>query len=564
VTAETDQEPQQDVPPPSRRGTAAAWLTTTDHKRIALLTLGTALVFFVISGVLALVIRAQLTLPDQRLVTNDLYNGLFTIHGSGMIYLVLTPVAIALGLYLVPLQIGAPAVAAPRLAMTGFWLYLAGAVLIFSGFVSALGPAAGGWYSYPPLASGRYTPGAGETLWIAGVFVAVVGMILQAGTVLWTALLKRARPVTLLRMPVFTWSTVATNLMVIGSFPSLLAAMALLAWGRAFPDLFDQNLWNIAYQHLFWFFAHPVVYVMFFPFVGVVAEVLSTFSGRRFFGYRGTVVSLLVFAAFSMSVWGHHMFSTGQASNDYYSLTSILLLVPAGVEYFGFLATVVGGRLRFTVPMLFAVAFVPQFLVGGLTGIMVATPVIDYQVTDSYFIVAHWHYTLAAGSLFGMFAAFYFWFPKATGLLLDERLGRWHFWLLVVGTNATFLPMFWLGLHGMPRRIATYLPQDGFTTANIIATVGSAFIALSMIVAIANVVTSVRDRRRPAGDDPWQGLTLEWATASPPAPTNFDEAHPLPPVRSFTPLLDERDRESAEGTGDDPAGHGGMRTGASS
>jgi cytochrome c oxidase subunit 1 len=254
-----------------------------------------------------------------------------------------------------------------------------------------------------------------------------------------------------------------------------------------------------------------------------------------------------------MSVWGHHMFSTGQASNDYYSLTSILLLVPAGVEYFGFLATLVGGRLRFRVPMLFALAFIPQFLVGGLTGIMVATPVIDYQVTDSYFIVAHWHYTLAAGSLFGMFAAFYFWFPKATGLLLDERLGRWHFWLLVVGTNATFLPMFWLGTEGMPRRIATYLPGDGFTVPNLISSIGAVVLALGVLVWAVNVVTAVRYRRRPAGDDPWEGQTLEWATSSPPPATNFDDDHPLPPVRSFAPLLDERERHQDEQTaGDDP------------
>jgi cytochrome c oxidase subunit 1 len=554
----TTSAPPQRPAPAAGRGTAAAWLTTTDHKRIALLTLGTALFLFLVAGVLAMIIRAQLTLPDRHLVGNDMYNGLFTIHGSGMIYLVVTPIAIALGVYLVPLQIGAPAIAAPRVAMAGFWLYLAGALTIFSGFLTALGPATAGWYSYPPLSGSRYTPAAGQSLWIAGVFLAVLGLTLQAGTVLWTALLKRGPGVTMLRIPVFTWSTIATNLMVIGSFPSLLAAMGLLGWGRVFPQLFTENLWNIGYQHLFWFFAHPVVYVMFFPFVGVVAEVLSTFSGRRFFGYRGTVISLLVFAAFSMSVWGHHMFSTGQASNDYYSLTSILLLVPAGVEYFGFLATLVGGHLRFRVPMLFALAFVPQFLVGGLTGIMVATPVIDYQVTDSYFIVAHWHYTLAAGSLFGIFAAVYFWFPKATGLMLDERLGRWHFWLLLVGTNVTFLPLFWLGLHGMPRRIATYLPGDGFTTANVVSTAGTAVLALGVLVGVVNVVTAVRYRRRPAPDDPWEGFTLEWATSSPPPPLNFDEAHPLPAVRSFAPLLDERERSEQE-AGDDPAEHGARR-----
>jgi cytochrome c oxidase subunit I len=541
-------------PPERVRATAGAWLTTTDHKRIALLTIGTASFLFLVVGILALVIRAQLAVPDRHLVSNDMYNGLFTIHGSGMIYLVMTPIAIALGLYLVPLQVGAPNVAAPRVAMTGFWFYVVGALLIFGGFLTALGPATGGWYSYPPLADSRYTPGVGQSLWIAGVFIAVVGMMLQAGTVLWTTLLKRGRGVTMLRMPVFTWSSVATNLMVIGSFPALLAAMALLGVGRVFPQVFTDNQWNIGYQHLFWFFAHPVVYVMFFPFVGTVAEVLSTFSGRRFFGYRATVVSLLVFAGFSMSVWGHHMFSTEQSSNDYYSLTSILLLVPAGVEYFGFLATLVGGKLRFPAPMLFALAFIPQFLVGGLTGIMVATPVVDYQVTDSYFIVAHWHYTLAAGSLFGMFAAFYFWFPKATGLLLDERLGRWHFWLMVVGTNATFLPMFWLGLDGMPRRIATYLPGDGLSLPNLISSVGAAVLALGVFFWVINVVTSVRYRRRPAGDDPWGGLTLEWATSSPPAPTNFDDEHPLPPVRSFAPLLDERERE--ETAGENPEQHG--------
>jgi cytochrome c oxidase subunit 1 len=553
-----------EAPPQRGRSTAGAWLTTTDHKRIALLTIGTASFMFIVAGVLALIIRAQLAVPDQHLFSNDMYSGLFTIHGSGMIYLVLTPIAIALGLYLVPLQVGAPNVAAPRVAMTGFWLYLGGALLIFAGFLTALGPAKSGWYSYPPLADSRYTPGSGQSLWIAGVFVAVLGLILQAATVLWTTLLKRGRGVTMLRMPVFTWSTVATNLMVIGSFPALLAAMGMLGWGRAFPNVFTHNLWNIGYQNIFWFFAHPVVYVMFFPFVGTVAEVLSTFAGRRFFGYRTTVVSLLVFAGFSMSVWGHHMFTTGQSSNNYYSLTSILLLVPAGVEYFGFLATLVGGRLRFPVPMLFALTFVPQFLVGGLTGIMVATPVINYQVTDSYFIVAHWHYTLAAGSLFGMFAAFYFWFPKATGLLLDERLGRWNFWLMLVGTNATFLPMFWLGLWGMPRRIATYLPEDGFALPNMIATAGAGVLALGVFFWVVNVVTSVRYRRRPAGDDPWGGLTLEWATSSPPPATNFDDEHPLPPVHSFAPLLDLRQQSERDGTtGDHPENHRATGSGRS-
>jgi cytochrome c oxidase subunit 1 len=541
VTA-TEPRPTHGAPQPAprrARTTVLAWLTSTDHKRIALLTLGTAVVLMLAIGALALTMRAQLAQPQLQVLSTDRYNQFFTMHGSGMIYLVMTPFAIGLGLYLVPLQIGAPNVAAPRTTMLGYWLYLGGAVTMLSGFATSSGAADHGWYAYPPLAGTRYTPGPGVDLWIAGVALAGLGMLLVAATVLWTALVKRTRGMTLLRMPVFTWSVVATNLMCVGAFPSLLVAMGILAAGRIDPDLFTQNTWNIGYQHVFWFFGHPVVYVMFFPFVGIVAEVLAVFGARRYFGYRITVVSLLAFAALSMSVWGHHMFSTGQAENDYYSLTSILLLVPAGLEYFGFLATLLGGRLRFPTPMLFAAAFVPQFLIGGLTGIMIATPSVDYQVTDSYFIVGHWHYTLAAGSLFGFFAGFYYWFPKATGLLLRERLARAHFWFWLVGTNATFFPMFWLGLHGMPRRISTYLPQDGFGTANLIATLGSGLLAIGTVLFVVDLVVSIRRPRR-APDDPWGGFTLEWATSSPPPPQNFDPDHPVPPIRSYAPLLDLR------------------------
>jgi cytochrome c oxidase subunit 1 len=385
-----------------------------------------------------------------------------------------------------------------------------------------------------------------------------VGMMLIAGTVLWTALLKRAPGVTMLRLPVMCWSVVVTNLMVIGSFPSLLAAMAILGAGRINPSIFDNNLWNIGYQHVFWFFGHPVVYVMFFPFVGAVVEVLSTFAQRRYFGYRATVLSLLAFAGLSMSVWGHHMFTTGQSSNDYFSLTSILLLVPAGVEYFGFLATVIGGRLIFHTAMLFALAFVPQFLIGGLTGIMLGTPVVDYQVTDSYFIVAHWHYTLAAGSLFGFLAGFYFWFPKATGLMLREDLGKTHFWLWLVGTNVTFLPMFYLGLRGMPRRMPTYLPGDGFSGANLISTIGSGLLGLGTVVFVVNLLVSFCAQRR-AAPNPWRAHTLEWATSSPPPPTNFTPTYPIPSVRSFAPLLDLREQQQPDQAGAPIGGDGSSR-----
>jgi cytochrome c oxidase subunit 1 len=436
-------------------------------------------------------------------------------------------------------------IAAPRTTLLGYWLYLFGALAILSGFLTGQGAASDGWTAYPPLSDSEFSPGAGMDLWLLGVFISTIGMILMAAAVLWTVLRFRMPGMTMMRIPVFSWSMVATNLMVIMSFPSLLVALGMIGLGRIDPSLFDQNSWNIGYQHLFWFYAHPVVYVMFFPFVGCVAEVLSTFSGRRFFGYPMTVLALLTFAALSMSVWGHHMFATGQASDDYYSMTSTLLSVPAGIEYVGFLGTILGARMRYPTPMLFALAFIPQFLIGGLTGIMIGTPALDRHVTDSYFIVAHFHYTLFAGSVFGLFAGLYFWFPKMTGLRYDERLGRVQFVLMLIGTNVAFLPMFALGYLGMPRRVATYAPGAGFTTLNLVSSIGAFTIGLSMLVLLYNIVLSFV-RRVPAGDDPWGGLSLEWAAASPPPRFNFDAAHPLPPITSYAPLLDARLRGQAE------------------
>ncbi|WP_225840215.1 cbb3-type cytochrome c oxidase subunit I [Streptomyces sp. NK08204] len=529
------------------------WVATTDHKRIGLLTLGTSLVMLLLVGIIALVMRSQLALPEQDLVDAHTYNQLFTIHGSGMIYMVMTPFALGMGVYLVPLQIGAPGIAMPRLTLFGYWLYVLGAVVMLSGFATPEGAHSDGWFSYPPMADSRYSPGIGSDLWIVGVFLATTGTIIMGWAVLWTVLRLRTHGMTMLRLPVFCWSMIATCLMVIGAFPALLAALTLLAAGRADATLFDSNVWNIGYQHLFWFYGHPVVYVMFFPYLAAVAEVLAVFSGRRFFGYKGTVLSLLLFAALSMSVWGHHMFATGQAANDYYSLTSIALIVPAGVEYFSMLGTIVGGRLRLSTPMLFALAFVPQFLVGGLTGIMVGTPVIDYHVTDSYFVVAHLHYVLFAGSMFGLFAALYFWFPKVTGVMLEKRLGRLHFWLLVAGTNLTFLPMFALGYLGMPRRVSTYASFDGFGPLNLLSSCGTGLLAAAMTVFAVNILWTLRKRAlgraEPAPDDPWEGHTLEWATTSPPPRLNFTPDRPVPPVTSFAPLLDLRQRQARQASG---------------
>lgn len=529
-----------DRPPASTeaRGLAGAF-TTTDHKKIGLITLLTGMVLFAGNGALALVMRAQLARPNQHIVSSHLYSELFTLHGTGMIFMVITPFAIGLGVYLVPLQVGAPSIAAPRITLLGYWLYTAGAVALYSGVFVGGGAADAGWYSYTPLSDAIYSPGQGQSLWIVGTFLAASGMILQAATVLWTATRMRAPGLTLMRMSVFTWSMVVTVMMVIASFPSLLVASSLMAAGRMDPAIFNNNMMNIAYDNLFWFYGHPVVYVMFFPFVGAVAESLATFAGKPYVGYKFTVAALMTFAALSMAVWGHHLFATGQSANDYYSLTTIMLSVPAGVEYFGFLGTVVTGRVVYTTSMLFALAFIPQFAIGGLSGIMLGTPVLDYHFNGSYFVVAHFHYTLFAGSVFGFFAGLYLWWPKATGTMLSERLGKVHFWLMVVGTNVTFLPMFFAGYFGMPRRVATYPAGEGLSVFNLISSIGAGILAVAMIVFAINVVRSLR-RRVPAPADPWGGHTLEWATTSPPPRYNFTA---IPPIRSYYPLLSLREEQ---------------------
>ncbi len=520
----------------------AGWLTTRDHKRIGILTLATGFVMFLFDGVLGLTMRAQLARPGQRILDPQQYNLFVTMHGTGMIAVSITPFALGLGVYLVPLQVGAPRIAAPRVTLLGYWLGVAGALLLVWGFVTPDGATAG-WWGYTPLSTSAYTPGAGEALWIAGVFLAASGMICQGATVLWTLLRMRAPGMTMLRMPVFSWTMAVTCLMTLASFPALLTAMGVLAASRLDPGLLTGNAWNLAYENLFWFYGHPVVYVMFFPFVGAVAEVIAVFSGRRFFNYTGTVFSLLVFAALSMAVWGHHMFISGQEVNDYFSLTSILLVIPAGMEYFGLAGTLFGGRLRYPVAMLFALAFIPQFLVGGLSGIMLGTPSVDYAVNNSYFVVAHFHYTLFAGSVFGFFAGVYFWWPKATGYLLDERAGRVHFTLMVIGANLTYLPMFFLGLKGMPRWMQTYPASSGFSALSLASSIGAGFIGLAMITFGYTVYISAR-ARKPAGPDPWGGYSLEWLTSSPPPRFNYDGQHPIPVIRSFTPALDVRQRRS--------------------
>jgi cytochrome c oxidase subunit 1 len=517
-----------------------AWLAATDHKKTAAKIAVASLFFFGLSGLLALTMRAELAQPGLQFVSDHTYDELFTMHGSGMIYLFLTPAALGLGLYLVPLQIGASEIAAPRLALFGFWIYLCGGLTMYSGFLTNNGAGDDSWTATIPLSNSTGTPGVGMDLWVIGVALAVLGSLFIGITILLTILRLRAPGMTMLRLPVFTWTMLVTVFMVIASFPVLVVAMGLLLAERHIGGIFTGSTGSIVYQHLFWFYGHPVVYVMFFPFVGAVGETVATFSRKRFFGYRALVVSLLFFTALSMAVWGHHMFITGAVKNQYYSLTSTLLAVPAGIEYLDLVGTMVGGAIVFRAPMLFALGFIVQFLIGGLTGIIVASPPLDYHVNGSYFVVAHFHYTLFAGSLFGLLAGVHYWFPKATGAMLRERLAKTSFWVLVAGANLTFFPMFFLGYDGMARRVADYEPRLG--DLNLLSSIGAGVIALGILLFLINVFVSLR-HKEPAGNDPWGAQTLEWWTTSPPPRHNFSS---LPEITSHAPLLDRREAEEEE------------------
>jgi cytochrome c oxidase subunit 1 len=510
-------------------------LLGTDHKVVAIRTAVIAALFFAGAGVLALLMRTELAQPGLQVTSRAGYDELFTMHGSTMIFLVVIPVALAACLYLVPLQLGTVRACGPRCAFAGSWLIAIGGLVMWAGWLTREGPGQAGWYAYDPLARTPASPGPGMDLWICGATLATVGSILIAACVLATLLRRRAPGMTMLRMPVFSWTALVSCLLVVFSFPSLVVAFGLLLAERQGAHILDP----IAYQNLFWFYGHPAVYVMFFPFVGMVAEAASVLSGRRFFGYRAFVLALLAFTALSMSAWAHHMFTTGAVPNQLFALTSTALLVPAGIEYLDTIATLWQGAVRFNTAMLFVFGFLLQFLIGGLSGIFVASPVLDYQAQDSYIVVAHFHYTLFAGSMFGLFAGLYLYWPKLTGRYLSERLGRLHFALLTIGANLTFLPMFALGNDGMARRLADYPRSSGWEGLNLAASIGSGFIALGTLLFLVSVALSfLRERTAPA--DAWgSGMSLEWATSSPPPPHNFDA---LAPVTSYAPLYDRRHR----------------------
>ncbi len=515
------------------------WLTTTDHKKIGLLYIISAFGFFLLSGVLALVMRLELAQPGLQLVDRQAFNQLFTMHGTGMMFFFGTPMVFGLANYFVPLQIGARDMTFPRLNAFSFWLSLTGAVVAFAGFLTASGAAAFGWTGYPPLSSETYSPGPGGDLWIIGIALAGLAATLAAVNLIATIFGLRAPGMSMFKIPIFVWNILVTSGLVLLTFPVLTATLAALFIDRNLAGNFFEPTGGgdpVLFQHLFWFFGHPEVYILILPFFGVISEIIPVFSRKPLFGYRGFVFATLLIAAYSFSVWAHHMFTTGVVDNAFFSATSMLIAVPTGVKFFNWIATMWRGHIKFSTPMLFATGFLLMFLIGGITGVFLASPPIDYAVHDTYYVVAHFHYTLVGGSVFAMFAAAYYWLPKMTGRMLGERLGKLHFWLMFVGFNLTFFPQHQLGLDGMQRRIPDYAESTGYSDLNLLSTVGAVILALGIAAFVVNLVVSMR-KDAPAGNDPWEGNTLEWATTSPPPHHNFDS---LPPVHSERPVFDAR------------------------
>jgi cytochrome c oxidase subunit 1 len=530
------------------RGSAfARLLRTTDAKQIGVMYLVTSFGFFFAGGLMALLMRGELARPGMQFLSPEQYNQLFTMHGTIMLLLFATPIVFAFANYVVPLQIGAPDVAFPRLNAFAYWLYLFGGLMVVGGFATPGGAADFGWFAYQPLASAQHSPGVGGDLWYVGLVLSGLGTILGAVNMITTILTLRAPGMTMFRMSIFTWNILVTALMVIIVFPLLAAALlAAMADRMLGAHVFDPATGGpMLWQHLFWFFGHPEVYIVAIPFFGIVTEIIPVFSRKPIFGYKGLVFATVAIGSLSMSVWAHHMFATGQVLLPFFSFLSYLIAVPTGIKFFNWIGTMWKGQLTFETPMLFAVGFLVTFLFGGLSGVLLASPPIDWHVTDSYFVVAHFHYVLFGTIVFAVFGGVYFWFPKMTGRMMDERLGKIHFWLTFIGFHTTFLVQHWLGNEGMPRRYADYLPSDGFTTLNTISTVGSFILGASMLPFIWNVWKSYRFGPQVDVDDPWgHGMSLEWATSSPPPLRNFNQ---IRRIRSERPAFDLHFPEHAPG-----------------
>jgi cytochrome c oxidase subunit I+III len=512
------------------------WLTSVDHKSIAKRYVITAFVFFLLGGIEAAIMRAQLARPESSVLGPDAYNQFFTMHGMTMMFLFAVPIVTAMGLYLVPLMIGCRNVAFPRLNAYGYWVYLAGGLFLYISFFLNTGPDTG-WFSYVPLAGPEFSPGKRVDVYAQSITFTEIAALVAAVELIVTIFKNRAPGMTLNRMPLFVWAVLVQAFMVLFAMPWVATVTQLLAMDRLVATHFfnpaeggDALLW----QHLFWFFGHPEVYIILVPALGFVSMIVATFTRRPIFGYPAVVLSMLAIGFLSFGLWVHHMFATGvpQLGQSFFSGASMMIAIPSGIQIFCWIATIWSGRPRFSVPFLFVLGFVVLFVIGGVTGVMVASVSFDQQVHDTYFVVAHFHYVLMGGAVFPLFAAFYYWFPKITGRLLDERLGRWQFWLLFIGMNLTFFPMHQLGLEGMPRRVYTYLAGTGWGELNLLATIGAVLIVLGVGVFLVNVARSLRQGAL-AGDDPWGADTLEWATTSPPPPYNFMY---IPVVEGRAPL----------------------------
>jgi cytochrome c oxidase subunit I+III len=512
------------------------WLTSVDHKSVGLRYVITAFVFFLLGGLEAAAMRLQLAKPENRLLDPDLYNQVFTMHGTTMMFLFGVPVVLASAIYLVPLMLGTRNISFPRLNAFGYWVYLVGGVFLYASFLLNTGPDSG-WFSYVPLAGPGYTPGKRTDVWAQAVTFTEIAALVAAVELIATILKQRAPGMSLNRVPLYVWSILVTSFVVVFAMPSVALGSQMLALDRLISTHFfnpaeggDALLW----QHLFWFFGHPEVYIMFLPAAGFVSDIIPVFARRKMFGHTVLVLALVATGFVSFGLWVHHMFTTGlpQLGQSFFTAASLMIAIPSGVQVFCWIATLWAGRPRFATPLLFALGFIVLFVLGGITGVMVASVPFDQQAHDSYFVVAHLHYVQIGAFVFPLFAAFYFWFPKVTGRMLSEKLGKINFWLFFLGVNVTFFPMHFLGLMGMTRRIYTYAPETGWGPLNLLASIGVLMIALSVVTFIGNVVWSLR-RGEIAGDDPWGAHTLEWATSSP--PPAYDFLH-IPVVQGLYPL----------------------------
>src|SRR5215813_12628646 len=533
---------------------AHEWVVTVDHKRLGIMYVVSGLVFFVVAGIEATLMRLQLAWPGLHIVPPETFNRLFTMHGTSMVFLVGIPIVFGFGNYLVPLMIGARDLAFPRLNAFGFWIFLFAGLLLHGSFIGGEGlsgsgsaPAVG-WFAYAPLTSRAFTPGNATDYWNLAVFIAGIGTIGTAINIVATTLTMRGPGMTLGRMPIFVWTMLTVSVMTLFILPPLSAAQIMLLLDRFLgAHFFDTQAGGSAvmWQHFFWFFGHPEVYVLMLPGFGFVSEIIPVFSRKVIFGYATLVAATVSIGGVALSTWAHHMFVVGMGTglNAFFALSTMLIAVPTGIKTFNWLATMYGGRIRFRTPMLFCCAFLFQFLCAGLTGVMLSVAPFDWQLSDSYFLVAHFRFVLVGGLIFTVFAALYRGFPKVTGRMLSERLGRWNFWFFVVGFNVTFVTMHVQGLLGMPRRIYTYMPDRGWEIWNLVTTLGVPLQVIGVLFFVVNVIVSLR-KGEPAGADPWDAWTLEWATTSPPPPYNFEV---VPVTTSRRPLWDLKHPDDPDG-----------------